>query len=136
MWALIASVASAIVLFWPPLLVWMLSTRRTARNESQAREHKAYADLVVASVGISRRAHTLLTAIKVRSGLGEGLAVAMGLRQAVDPFVIHDWIDRDFVPLVDAWSRVWVYGSAEGVRLGNHVINRSSELMELVGDVA
>jgi hypothetical protein len=133
MWAVVASVASAVLLFWPPLLVWLLSARRTAKAETQAREHQAYADLLVASVGIASRAHTLMTALKLRSGLAEGLAVTLRLRPPVDPLALHDWIDRDYARLMDAWSRVWVYGSAEGVRLGNRLVDDCGALIELSG---
>lgn len=133
MWAVVASVASAALLFWPPLLVWLLSTRRAAKAEAQAREHQAYADLLVASIGVALRADGLLTALKLRSGLAEGLAVTLGLRPPVDPLALHDWIDRDYASLMDAWSRVWVYGSAEGVRLGNLLVDGCGALMELSG---
>jgi hypothetical protein len=133
MWAVVASVASAVLLFWPPILVWLLSARRTSKAEAQAREHQAYADLLVASVGMASRAHTLLTALKLRSGLAEGLAVTLGLRPPVDPLALHDWIDHDYARLMDAWSRVWVYGSAEGVRLGNRLVDGCGALMELSG---
>lgn len=133
MWAVVASVASAVLLFWPPLLVWLLSARRTAKAEAQSREHQAYADLLVASVGMASRAHTLLTTLKLRSGLAEGLAVTLGVRPPVDPLALHDWIDRDHARLMDAWSRVWVYGSAKGVRLGNRLVDGCGALMELPG---
>jgi hypothetical protein len=133
MWAVVASVASAVLLFWPPLLVWLLNARRTAKAEAEAREQQAYADLLVASVGMASRARTLLTGLKLRSGLAEGLAVTLGMRPRVDPLALHDWIDRDYARLMDAWSRVWVFGSAEGVRLGNRLVDACGALMEIFG---
>jgi hypothetical protein len=54
------------------------------------------------------------------------------MRGPIDPLALHDWIDRDFGKVMDAWSRVWVHGSAEGVLLGNRLVASCGELMELL----
>lgn len=103
--ALIGSVLGAAALIAAPLLALLVSARRTAKDADRNRQHQAYVDLLVASFGVAQRADALLTATKLRSGLGEAFDVALRLRKPVDPLEVHDWINVDLSSLADAWSR-------------------------------
>lgn len=132
MTALIGSILGAAALIAAPLLAWWVSARRAATAAEHDRQHQAYVDLLVASFGVAQRASALLTAAQLRSGLGEGLAVAFRLRKPVDPLELHDWINAGLEPLVEAWSRTWVYGSPQGVMLSNRLLESCQEVMELL----
>ncbi|WP_139228781.1 hypothetical protein [Blastococcus tunisiensis] len=43
-----------------------------------------------------------------------------------------DWINTDFGALVDAWSRTWAYGSADGVRLANRLLDSCGHVMAVI----
>ncbi len=103
--------------FLGSLTLWWANARRAAKGAEQDRRQKAYADLLVASLGVSLRAHVLITVLKTRSGLGEGVAVALGQRKQLEAMGLHDWMNQDFGPLMDAWSRAWAYGTPAGVGL-------------------
>lgn len=132
MLVLIGSLSSAVVLLSGSLLVWWLTARRAAKAAEQDRQQKAYADLLVASVGISLRVHTMLTMLKTRSGLAEGIAVTFGQRKQLDALELHDWLNTDFGALMDAWSRAWAYGSADGVNLSNKLLDSCRRVMEML----
>lgn len=53
-----------------------------------------------------RRVGTLGLAKRFRSGITEGLAVSLGQRKPLDVFQLHEWLEADFRPLTDAYSRV------------------------------
>lgn len=111
--------------------VWVQERRRQAADAANARE-RAYLDLLTASLSTANRVRTLITTLKVRTGLTEGLSVVAGLRKPVDTFELHDWLDIDFRPLMDAWSRVWVSGTPRGVELGNKVIDASMQVISVL----
>jgi hypothetical protein len=126
------ALAGPALVFIGPLLVWWLNVRRTAKAGEREREQKAYSDLLVASLGVSLRASTLLTVLKNRSGLQEGVMVTLRQRQQIDALQLHDWIGTDSDPLLDAWSRAWTYGSVDGVALANRLVDSCFEVTGLL----
>lgn len=111
--------------------VWVQERRRQAAEAANARE-RAYLDLLTASLSTANRVRTLITTLKVRTGLTEGLSVVARLRKPIDTFELHDWLDIDFRPLMDAWSRVWVSGTPRGVALGNKVLDASMQIISVL----
>lgn len=111
--------------------VWFQSRQQGHANDADARE-RAYLDLLVASIALARRVRTLLTTVKVRSGIGEGIAVTFGQREAMDAMILHEWIEVDFRPLMDAWTRVWACGSADGVRASNTLLDACRDVMSVL----
>ncbi|HEY0166602.1 MAG TPA: hypothetical protein VGB75_06120 [Jatrophihabitans sp.] len=103
--------------------------------EADARE-RAYVDLLVASQNLAFRMDTLLTTVKTRSGLGEGLAVTLGQRKPMDAMVLHDWLRVDLGPLMDAWSRAWACASPRGVELSNAVLDACNQMFAVLGEGA
>jgi hypothetical protein len=100
--------------------------RRTADRELLA---AAVTDMLALSMSLSLRADTMGNAMKVRSGLGEGLDVALRVRKPLDPLEFHDWIAQDMSPLNAAWSVVWARGDQELVQLANKLMSRCGDVI-------
>jgi hypothetical protein len=73
--------------------------------------------MVVHTVGMLR------LAVEVRSGLKEGIDVAFHIRKPIEPFEIDDRLRRDFGPLFEAWSHIWVIGSQEAIKKANRLLD-------------
>ncbi len=131
--SLLAAALSASLL--TGLISWLLSwqaARRAAIAAERELRQKAYADLLVASVAVLLRIHTLLTTLKARSGLTDRIAVTFRTRQAMDQMTLHDWMNADYAALMNAWSRAWAYGTAEGIVLANTLLESCGTVMELL----
>lgn len=111
--------------------VW-LQDRRTSRAAAVDARERAYVDLLIASVAVARRLHALITTAKARSGLQEGFAVVLGQRQPLEPMALHDWVEADFRPLLDAWSRVWATGTPRGVHAANKLVACCTDLVAIL----
>ena len=103
--------------------------RRANRAAEMQEQHAAYQEVLNRSMTFALRAKTLGDAMRVRSGLSEGLAVALWQRREVDPFELYEWIDRDFRPLGDAWARIWVVGTQEAIDAADKLVTTCGELM-------
>ena len=67
--------------------------------------------------------------MKIRSGLVEGLDIALHHRKPTDPVGLHDWLAQDLTPLNTALADIWTRWDQEGVRLANDVVSKSMDLM-------
>jgi hypothetical protein len=128
----VGTVTAAIVLFSGSLLVWWLTVRRTAQAAGEDQRQRAYADLLVASIGVTMRTYTLLSTLGARSGIREAVAVAVGYRKPIDALELHDWAYRDYSTLMDAWSRTWAYGTPDGVVLSNQLLEACRQVMDVL----
>lgn len=102
------------------------SAAQAVLQESKA---AAYASLIAHAGLVAHTAHALHEAMRLRSGLSEGIDVALRTRKPLDPLEIHDQLRRDLEPLYAAWALVWSYGSAEGVHTANDVIDGCAAVM-------
>ncbi len=132
MWVAIGSSAGAFIAFFGSLTLLRVSARRAAKGAEQDRRQKAYSDLLVASLGVTLRVQTLTTVLKTRSGLGEGIAVALGQRKQLDAMELHDWMNQDFGALMDAWSRASAYGTQAGVAMANRLVDACGQGIKLI----
>jgi hypothetical protein len=132
MWVIVAAVSAALLTGLISYPLYLLAARRTAAGTERELRQKAYADLLIASLALPLRVHTLLTTLKSRSGLAEGIAVTFGTRQAMDPMALLDWINADYAALMNAWSRAWAYGTPEGIALSNVLLESCGRVMELL----
>jgi hypothetical protein len=126
-----AIVAAVVVgLFTGPftLIAVLLQYRATRRDTRDEQKRQAYGRLLAASGAVGMTANTLHTTMTVRSGLGEGLDVALRLRRPADPMDLHTFMRPDFDALYAALADVWIVGSPRSVALAN-------ALMQRVGDV-
>lgn len=108
-------------------VVWV-QRRWSGRDSAQQERIGAYQDLLARSMTLALRADTARQAIRLRSGLSEGLSVTLRQRRPVDPFELHDWLSEDWRPVSDAWSRVHVVGS-------QHAIDVADRLLDACGDL-
>ena len=109
-------------------LEWWRSSRakKLALSERRAR---AYSMLLTRSGVIVYVAWGLHTTTEVRSGLGEGLNVTLGIRKPLDPLELTDRLRVDLEPLYDAWSEVWVAGSKEAISEANDLVVQCGVVM-------
>ena len=67
--------------------------------------------------------------MQLRSGLGEGLDVAIRLRRALDPLEFHDWFAEGFAPINEAWSTIEIVGSPNAVLAATDVVDACADLI-------
>jgi hypothetical protein len=103
--------------------------RRADRAAALAKKSAAYQQLIAHSLSFTIRASTLRTVMQLRSGLGEGLDVAMRLRRALDPLEFHDWFAEGFAPINEAWSTIQIVGSCEAVQAATDLVNACADLV-------
>ena len=70
-----------------------------------------YSQLLAATGVTLLTAHALRAAVEFRSGLKEGVDVAMHHRKPLDPLELDAHLRRDTEPIYQAWSGVWVAGA-------------------------
>ena len=109
-------------------VVWFQDARR-GRASGRDALRTAVLDLLTRSMTVATRAHSLGEMMKVRSGLIEGLDVAMHHRKPVDHLELHDWMAQDVAPLNEALSVLWTRWDQEGVRLANDVVGKCMDLL-------
>lgn len=69
--------------------------------------------------------------MKIRSGLGEILQIALRYRAPLEPIYVGQSLLAVFQPLFSAWTDVWRRGTKEGIRICNEVVERSVALLDL-----
>ena len=110
-------------------VVWVQQVLRN-RADSQSALASAVLELLSRSMAVAMRARTMGEAMKARSGLGEGVDVAMRIRKPLDHMEFHDWLAKDTMPLSAALDQIWTRWDQKGVRLANDVVGKC---MDLVG---
>jgi hypothetical protein len=81
------------------------------------------------SLTFAFRARTLGDAMRFRSGLNESLSVLLRLRRTLDSLELYDWMDMDYRPLGDAWSRIWVVGTQQAIDTADRVVTACDEVL-------
>jgi hypothetical protein len=127
--ALAAAFGSSALTGAVSLGVLWLQDRRRRKAADKAALHKAMADLLSRSLAVAMRARAIDETVKLRSGLSEGVDVALRQRKPVDLFELHDWMARDLAPLNEALTEIWTRDNQEGVRLANDVVNKCMDLL-------
>jgi hypothetical protein len=61
-----------------------------------ATQESAYADLLRHSLNFANRAQALRQTMERRSGIFEGVDVALRLQKSLDPMALYDWVSPDF----------------------------------------
>jgi len=111
----------------------VVALRERLRRKATDRETliAAITAMLSRSISLSLRAQMMGEAMKIRSGLGEGIDVLTHQRKPLDPLEFHDWLAQDVVPLSQAWSVVWARGDQEMVRRANALLASCNELMDV-----
>jgi hypothetical protein len=110
---------------------WQERQRRTV--DVLAGRDGAYLQLISSSLSFLIRARTLRDAMRARSGLGEGIDVALRIRQPLDAFSFHDWFSQGFDPVNQAWSKVELIGSPEAVNAATELMDACADLVAVAG---
>lgn len=103
--------------------------RRAGKAAEADFRRQSYVDLLSRSIDLASRTRTLLSVAKLRGGLQEGASILLYHRKPLDPIALHDWISLAWQPLFDAWSRVWISGDSEAIRLANTLIDKCADLL-------
>lgn len=101
--------------FW--LERWRMS--RADRGASNDKLSEACVQMSSHALALALRAHTLYLTAVLRSGIGEGLDVALHLRKPIEPMELSDWLFADVRPMLDAQSVIEVTS-------GNELLIRSA----------
>lgn len=96
--------------------------RREASQLASARR-AAYARLLAVTGLMVHSGWMLRVTMEMRSGLAEGVDVALHLRKPIEGSDVDNWLRRDLEPLYAAWSEVWTIGSAQGVAVANDIVD-------------
>jgi len=111
-------------------VAWMQARWRAAQERSQ-RLAAACSDVLSASMLVANRIRVLNGTIQVRSGLTEGMDVALHHRRPVDPMELYDWLAQDQTALHKAVSEVWLRGGPAVSTIASDIELQCAKLLEL-----
>lgn len=105
------------------------------RLQDQSGEKASLARLVTEvlhrSSAFALRVQVLSATVEQRSGLGEGVDVALRVRKPVEMRELYDWLAMDWAPLDAAWSEMWTSANQEIVTATNAVVQAANDVLEL-----
>jgi hypothetical protein len=115
-------------------LLWRQNraAKRAAKGKEQA---EAYIEFLARTFSFTRRVQALGQVRQLRTGFIEQREVLFGRRKPLDLLELHDWLEVDFRPLSDAWTRVHVVGSQEAVIAADELMLTSRDLMDAASAV-
>jgi hypothetical protein len=91
----------------------------------------AYEALLAKSMAVVQAAMALRLLMMFRSGMQEGVDIALGHRKPIEPFDLADRIISVFQPLFEAQATVWACGSPASIPLANEIVERCLDLLGL-----
>lgn len=105
--------------------------QRWRDNRASTRTNKeiAYHELHARTYSFVRRAGTLGLAKQFRSGIAEIVSVSLGQRKPLDVFQLHEWLEADFRPIAEAYSKVCLVGSQEAIDIANNILTACGKLI-------
>jgi hypothetical protein len=128
-WIAVAALGSAALTGLASLgVVGFQEWRRNKTSGRLARE-AAIITILARSLDVAQRARVLGDTMKLRSGLGEGIAVTGLFRRPFDPMAMFDWLAQDSRPLNEALVAIWTSADKETVRLANKVVFHCADLL-------
>lgn len=89
-----------------------------------------YGEFLARTFSFARRVDSVGRLKRLRSGLSEEREVALGRQKSLDILALHDWMDLDFRPLSDAWSRIYLAGSQDAIIAADELMEVSNDLMD------
>lgn len=114
---------------------WWVERRRD-RTAERREKTLAYQQLISRSLTFCGRTEALRKLID--SALNENDAVRASLGRPFGQLDVYDWLEKDYVPINDAWSKIRVIGSPEAVDEATQLLDACAELLDLAtssGDV-
>jgi hypothetical protein len=109
--------------------------RRIERAAKSATQAEAYRVLIEHSLSFTVLAHALRQTAELRSGLGEDLDVALGIRRPLDPLELYDRLAKGFEPINTAWAKIKVSGSPETGQLADQLVQACADLLDVAGEI-
>lgn len=104
--------------------------RRDTRRGSQEESRTAiYVQLWSSSAIFAHEAELLRHLKELRAGPLDGLRVLLRLQRPLDLLDLDARLRPFYTGMYEAWARLWVSGSQEAIRAGNHVIMTAADVM-------
>ena len=129
-WApVVAGVAASFLTVIGTFALARWQSRRREKNLLASERRSAYSGLIALTGAMVHSGWMLRLTIEMRSGLGEGIDVALRLRQPIDPFALDEWMRKDLDRLYVAWADIWTIGSVEAVEIGNRIVDRVADII-------
>lgn len=106
-----------------------LRARRSAKQDRLGALVLACDQVISSALKLALRSESLRKTMFVRSGLTEGIDIALHHRKPIDPMELGDWLMIDLGPMLDAQSRIWVYGNRDLIQGAAAVIEAAREVL-------
>ena len=102
------------------------------RERAAARQDRfaTYGKLLARSVTIVTRVRATGDTMRLRSGLAEGLDIALRHRRPIELMELHDWFSQDFRQLTDAWVKIWTVGTQNAIDAADRLVDACGDLIE------
>ncbi len=130
-WAVVAAALGAS--FLTVVGTWWLDVRRDVRARRRADREQlisACNELVSSAMGLMLRTGILAEAAILRSGLTDGLDIAMHHRKPIDPVELGDWLNSDVRQMLSSQAVVWQLGDEGLIRQAAKVVEAGAALTE------
>ncbi len=105
--------------------------QRDRRASLQAACKQAYGQMLTGCAIFMLEVGGVHLAMEVRSGLKEGVDIALRQRKPIDPLELVDRLIAHSQPLFDAWSTIWSVGTPEAIAAANVVMNWSTKALTM-----
>jgi hypothetical protein len=128
-WTAIAALGAAALTAFASLGVVWVQGRLSAKARAEADLLRALEELMSRSVSIGTRSLALGQAMRFRSGLNEGLDIALRLRKPADVLELHDWMHQDLAPMQHALVEVWSTADQSLIAAANHLMDASVDVV-------
>jgi hypothetical protein len=130
-WATVVAALGGSALTGTVALVVPAVQRRYSRQDTAATERAtAYEDFANAAVAFAFRVEMGVGALRLRSGLSEGVSVLLLRWRPIEPVETFDRMYRDFQPLQQAWSKIQTVGSQAVIDAAGQVIDACVRYIE------
>lgn len=103
--------------------------RSAAESTLRAEKRRAYEALLNRSGLLIHTAGALHATMEHRSGLPEGVDVALTIRKPADPLELAELMRQDTEPLYAAWTSIWAIGTDDAIAAANEVVALCGEVM-------
>lgn len=129
-WAVVAAALGSAFLtvigtFW--LERWRADRAAHAATSDRLRE--ACVQMASHAQSLAFRAKALYLTTVLRSGIGEGLDIALYYRKPLDPMQLSDWLSLDITPILQAQIVVEVAGDRELMQGAADLVLAASEVL-------
>ncbi len=105
------------------------------QDQRRLERRDAYAQLLATSMTVAYLGGVHHLAMQLRSGLGEGIDIALRIRRPLDPFELGELNLRYLQPLNEAWAHIWAIGSPDAVKAGNSVVDKCAAYFGVVSEL-